>query len=75
MVLSEMREGQTATIDRIGGNGALRRRILEMGIVKGAEVQVEKYAPLKDPLELIVKGYHVSLRVSEATQITVANVR
>jgi len=75
MVLSEMREGQTATIDRIGGNGAVRRRILEMGIVKGAEVYVEKYAPLKDPLELIVKGYHVSLRVSEATQITVANVR
>lgn len=75
MVLSELREGQTATIDRIGGNGALRRRILEMGIVKGAEVYVEKYAPLKDPLELIVKGYHVSLRVSEATQITVANVR
>ena len=75
MVLSEMREGQTATVDRIGGNGALRRRILEMGIVKGAEVYVEKYAPLKDPLELIVKGYHVSLRVSEATQITVANVR
>jgi len=75
MVLSEMREGQTATIDRIEGNGALRRRILEMGIVKGAEVYVEKYAPLKDPLELIVKGYHVSLRVSEATQITVVNVR
>ncbi len=75
MVLSEMRKGQTATIDRIGGNGALRRRILEMGIVKGAEVCVEKYAPLKDPLELIVKGYHVSLRVSEAAQITVANVR
>jgi Fe2+ transport system protein FeoA len=75
MVLSEMREGQTATIDRIGGNGALRRRILEMGIVKGAEVYVEKYAPLKDPLELIVKGYHLSLRVSEATRITVANVR
>jgi Fe2+ transport system protein FeoA len=75
MVLSEMREGQTATIDRIGGNGALRRRILEMGIVKGAEVHVEKYAPLKDPLELIVKGYHVSIRVSEATQITVANVK
>jgi Fe2+ transport system protein FeoA len=75
MVLSELREGQTATIDRIGGNGALRRRILEMGIVRGTEVYVEKYAPLKDPLELIVKGYHVSLRVSEATQITVANVR
>ena len=74
MRLSELREGQRATIDRIGGNGALRRRILEMGIVKGADVYVEKYAPLKDPLELIVKGYHVSLRVEEASQITVSNV-
>jgi Fe2+ transport system protein FeoA len=75
MLLSEMREGQTATIVRVGGNGILRRRILEMGILKGTEVYVEKYAPLKDPLELIVKGYHVSLRVEEAAQITVENVR
>jgi Fe2+ transport system protein FeoA len=75
MRLSELKEGQKATIERIGGNGALRRRILEMGIVKGSDVYVEKYAPLKDPLELIVKGYHVSLRVEEAAQITVTNVR
>ena len=75
VVLSELREGQTAVIERIGGNGALRRRILEMGIVRGAEVYVEKYAPLKDPLELIVKGYHVSLRVEEAANITVALVK
>jgi Fe2+ transport system protein FeoA len=75
MLLSELRKGQTATIEHIGGNGALRRRILEMGILKGAEVYVEKYAPLKDPLELIVKGYHLSLRVEEAAQITVNNVR
>ena len=75
MVLSELRQGQSATINRIGGNGALRRRILEMGITKGTEVYVEKYAPLKDPLELVIKGYHVSLRVEEAAQITVANVR
>lgn len=75
VVLSDLREGQTAVIERIGGNGALRRRILEMGIVRGAEVYVEKYAPLKDPLELIVKGYHVSLRVEEAANITVARVK
>ena len=75
MLLSELREGQTATIERIGGNGAVRRRILEMGILKGTEIYVEKYAPLKDPLELIVKGYHISLRVMEAAQITVTNVR
>jgi len=75
MLLSEMREGQTATITRIGGNNSLRRRILEMGLVKGSEVYVEKYAPLRDPLELIIKGYHISLRVQEAVQITVDNVK
>jgi Fe2+ transport system protein FeoA len=71
MLLSDMKEGETAKIIRIGGNGALRRRILEMGVLKNSEVYVEKYAPLKDPLELIVKGYHLSLRVNEASQITV----
>lgn len=75
MLLSEMREGQIGTVVRVGGNGILRRRILEMGILKGTEIYVEKYAPLKDPLELIVKGYHVSLRVEEAATITVDNVR
>lgn len=71
MRLSELRENQRAVIRRIGGNGILRRRIQEMGIVKGTEIRVEKYAPLKDPLELVVKGYHVSLRVEEAAQIEV----
>ena len=75
MRLSEVKEGQKATIVRVGGNGILRRRILEMGILKGTDVYVEKYAPLKDPLELIVKGYHITLRVEEAAQITVENVR
>ncbi len=56
---------------RIAGKGALRRRLLEMGIVKGTEVFVEKYAPLKDPVELVLKGFHLSLRVEEAAQITV----
>ena len=75
MWLSDLKEGQSATVVRVGGNGILRRRILEMGILKGAEVYIEKYAPLRDPLELIVKGYHVSLRVAEATKIEVDNVR
>ena len=70
-----MKEGQTGTITRIGGENSLRRRILEMGILKGSEVYVEKYAPLKDPLELIIKGAHISLRIKEAAQITVDNVR
>jgi Fe2+ transport system protein FeoA len=71
MLLSEMKKGQSATIVRVGGNGALRRRILEMGVLKGSQVYIEKYAPLRDPLELIVKGFHLSLRVKEAAQITV----
>ena len=75
MVLSGLKAGESAVIDRIGGTGALRRRILEMGILKGVRVYVEKYAPLKDPLELIVKGTHVSLRVEEAARISVVDVR
>jgi len=71
MLLSEMKEGERGVIVRVAGNGALRRRILEMGITKGTTIYVEKYAPLKDPVELIVKGFHISLRVEEAAQITV----
>ena len=73
-MLSEMKKGETGKIIRIGGNGALRRRILEMGLLKNSEIYVEKYAPLKDPIELIVKGYHLSLRVNEASQITVEKI-
>ena len=74
MRLSELKEGQTGKVMHVGGNSALRRRIFEMGIINGADLYIEKYAPLKDPVELIVKGYHVSLRVEEAAQITVEQV-
>jgi len=74
MNLSEMRQGQEGVIVRVGGNGAFRRRVLEMGMCRGTRVYVEKYAPLKDPVELVVKGYHVSLRVEEAARITVEDV-
>ncbi len=73
--LSELKQSQQATVIKVGGNGALRRRILEMGILKGTDVYVEKYAPLKDPMELIVKGYHISLRVEEASRIIVDHVK
>jgi len=73
-MLSDMKEGESAKIIQIGGNGALRRRILEMGLLKNSEVYVEKYAPLKDPIEVIVKGYHLSLRVNEASQIIVEKI-
>ncbi len=74
MRLSDMKAGQKGSIARVGGSGALRRRILEMGLLKGTEIYVEKYAPLRDPLELIVKGYHLSLRVDEAAKIDIENV-
>jgi Fe2+ transport system protein FeoA len=71
MQLSELKEGQHARILSVGGDMRLRRRILEMGLTKGADIYIEKYAPLKDPLELVVKGCHVSLRVKEASEILV----
>ena len=75
MNLSDLRQGQTATVARIGGDGPFRRRLLEMGFQRGTEVYVVKYAPLRDPIELILKGYHVSLRVDEAAHIQVEDVR
>ena len=75
MRLSEMREGQYGRITRVGGDIRLRRRILEMGLTRGAEVFIEKYAPLKDPLELVIRSAHVSLRVQEAAEIDVDSVR
>lgn len=69
--MSLLREGQSAVVLRIGGSGAFRRRIFEMGIVKGTVILVEKYAPLRDPIEIVVKGYHLSLRVEEAANIVV----
>ena len=74
MLLNEMKEGQTGIIVHIGGTGALRRRVLEMGLTRESKIYVEKYAPLKDPIELIIKGYHISLRVEEAANITVDKV-
>jgi Fe2+ transport system protein FeoA len=67
--LSEFKEGERGLIARLNGKGRFRKRLQEMGFIKGAEVLVEKYAPLRDPMELVLKGYHVSLRVEEAAQI------
>ena len=75
MNLSELKEGQTAKVLRVGGDGPFRRRLLEMGFLRGTEIYVEKYAPLKDPIELILKGYHVSLRVDEASHIEVESMK
>ena len=66
-----LRPGQRATITRVNGAGALRRRFIEMGIVKGETILIERHAPLGDPVEYFIKGYHLALRKEEAAHIEV----
>lgn len=66
-----LRPGQWATITRVNGAGALRRRFIEMGIVKGETILIERHAPLGDPVEYFIKGYHLALRKEEAAHIEV----
>lgn len=69
--LNELQTGDRGIIVRITGTGRFRQRLMEMGFVPGAEIIVEKYAPLKDPIEYVLKGYHVSLRHEEAERVLV----
>jgi ferrous iron transport protein A len=69
--LHHLAVGQRATIIRVGGEKAARRRLLDMGLVTGETVTVERVAPMGDPIEVLIKGYHLSLRKQEASQITV----
>jgi Fe2+ transport system protein FeoA len=69
VALSEYRPGQKGRVLQVCGNSDFRRRLMEMGFVKGTEVSVIKYAPLNDPMELALMGYHVSLRKEEAAEI------
>ncbi len=69
--LKQVKAGESVRVVRVAGEGALRQRILDMGLTKGAEVTVRKVAPLGDPLELTVRGYELSLRKREAACIVV----
>ena len=71
IALSTCYQGDRVRIKKINGEGAFKKRLLEMGLLKGAEVTIQKYAPLKDPMELVIKGYHLSIRVEEAAHIFV----
>lgn len=72
MTLNELEIGKTAKIVRLNGEGAVKRRIMDMGLTKGTEVTVRKIAPLGDPIEITVRGYELSLRKDEAVKIEVA---
>ena len=69
--LKEVPWGEAVTIAKLNGEGALKRRLMDMGIIKGTRVCVRKVAPLGDPLEVTVRGYELSLRKSDAEQIEV----
>jgi len=69
--LKEIKCGQTVTVTKISGVGAIKRRIMDMGITKGAEVFVRKVAPFGDPIEVTVRGYELSLRKADAEMIAV----
>ena len=69
--LKEVSCGQTVTVRRLTGEGAVKRRIMDMGITKGTRVFVRKVAPLGDPVEITVRGYELSLRKADAEMIEV----
>lgn len=69
--LKEVKSGETVQVEKLQGEGALKRRIMDMGITRGTEIFVRKVAPLGDPIEVNVRGYELSIRKSEAENIIV----
>ena len=74
LTLRDLHIGQTATITSVGGEGSLRQHFLDMGVLPGAEVTLVKYAPMGDPMELLIHGYELTLRLADAEKIEIANV-
>ena len=70
--LKQAKVGETVTVERLHGEGAVKRRIMDMGITKGVEIHVRKVAPLGDPMELSVRGYELSIRKADAEMIQVS---
>ncbi len=70
--LKSAKVGQTVTVTKITGEGAIKRRIMDMGITKGVEIYIRKVAPLGDPIEITVRGYELSLRKADADMIEIA---
>ncbi len=70
--LKDVKVGQTALVTKLHGEGAIKRRIMDMGITKGTDIYVRKVAPLGDPIEVTVRGYELSIRKADAEIIEVA---
>ncbi len=71
--LRQVKVGETVTVAKLHGEGAVKRRIMDMGITKGVTLHVRKVAPLGDPIELTVRGYELSIRKADAEMIEVTN--
>lgn len=69
--LKDVKVGETVVIEKLHGEGALKRRIMDMGLTRGTQVYVRKVAPLGDPMELTVRGYELSVRKADAEMIEV----
>ena len=69
--LKEAKVGQTVTVVKLHGEGAVRRRIMDMGITKGVEIYIRKVAPLGDPIEINVRGYELSLRKADGEMVEI----
>ena len=74
MTLKELKIGQSAKVISVGGKGALRQHFLDMGVIPGAEVTLEKFAPMGDPMELRLHGYELTLRLADAENIEIKKV-
>ncbi|MBQ0001574.1 MAG: ferrous iron transport protein B [Clostridiales bacterium] len=75
MTLKDLEIGEAAVVEAVGGEGALRRHFLDMGVIPGAELLLEKYAPMGDPMELRIHGYELTLRLADAEKITVRKIK
>lgn len=69
--LREVKVGETATVVKLHGEGATKRRIMDMGLTKGTEVYIRKVAPLGDPVEITIRGYELSIRKADAELIEI----
>ena len=72
MTIKDLKIGESAVVTKVGGEGALRQHFLDMGMIPGTVVKVVKYAPMGDPVQLMIHGYDLTLRIADAEKITVS---
>ena len=73
--LKQVKIGETVKVVKLHGEGAIKRRIMDMGITKGVEIKLQKVAPLGDPIEITVRGYELTLRKADADMIEIEKIK